>query len=359
MVPNVLSAVRRTLQRSAQAPNSHRIAVIGCGAISEQQHLPSLRDRNIRPSLLVDRNTDRVLRLARDFDVESVTTDYREHLDSFDAAIVALPHHLHAPVCSELLRHGIHVLVEKPMALTVADCDTMRAAADEGQAVLAVGLIRRFMSSATWVKGLLDSGTLGPITSFDFQEGYVFDWAVTPDFFFRRETAGGGVLTDTGVHVLDLLLWLLGDVASFEYFDDSYGGVEADCVLRATLESGATGVVELSRTRELRNTARIIGQHGEVEFELPGGLVEVRPDTLLDISVEGARVRKLADQTYDDWFRLQLDDWLNALETRGRPRVPAEEGRRSVALIDACYSERRELQYPWIRPEVVRSGIGE
>ncbi len=159
------------------------------------------------------------------------------------------------------------MLVEKPMALTAAECDAMIAAAEEGGAVLAVGLMRRFLRSTRFVRHAVQTGLLGRIRRFDVREGIVYNWPVASDFFFRKETAGGGVLIDTGAHTLDSLLWWLGDVRSLDYFDDNYGGVEADCLLQLQMESGATGVVELSRTRKLRNTAIIEGDRASIEVD--------------------------------------------------------------------------------------------
>ncbi len=98
----------------------------------------------------------------------------------------------------------------------------------------------------------------------DIQEGMIYDWPVASDFMFRRDM-GGGVLADTGAHVLDLLMYWLGDHASVEYKDDAAGGVEADCELRLTMASGAKGVVRLSRTRNLRNTWILEGERGTLE----------------------------------------------------------------------------------------------
>ena len=73
--------------------------------------------------------------------------------------------------------------------------------------------IRMGLYGARFVKRLLDNGVLGDIRRFDIREGFVYEWPVTSDFMFRRE-AGGGVLADTGAHVLDMALWLLGLAAA-------------------------------------------------------------------------------------------------------------------------------------------------
>jgi predicted dehydrogenase len=195
------------------------ITIIGCGAVSERCHLPAVQAHpDCQIEWLVDANMDRARHLARKVEgLKGTTTDYHDVIGRIDAAILALPHSLHAPVSIELLKHGIHVLVEKPMAMSAAECDAMIEAAEEGNAVLAVGLMRRFLYSARFARWVIESGILGPVESFDFREGNIYSWPVASDFFFRKETAGGGVLFDTGAHTLDLLLWWLGDVESFQY----------------------------------------------------------------------------------------------------------------------------------------------
>ena len=330
-----------------------RIAILGCGAVAEIRYLPALAKLKIKPTLLVDRDVQRAQRLADAYGCVRASDDYRPWVDEFDAAIVALPHSLHAPVSVDLLQRGVHVLVEKPMALTTTECDQLIAAASEQKAILAVGLMRRHAPAARWLKAALDAHTLGPIESFDFQEGVPYTWPVVSGFFFDKTAAGGGVLADTGAHTLDLLLWWLGDVASFEYYDDAYGGVEADALLRVTLASGVRGVVELSRTRRLRNTAVLRGREGEIEIGLAkqnNNFLTARPKTVLSFRagrVRGTPMRRLKT---DDLFRLQIKDWLRAIERGHSPLVPPEEGARSIALIEACYRERRLLELPWMRP---------
>jgi len=327
-----------------------RIAVIGCGAVSEMFHLPALAGIGRTPAWLIDKNRERAERLAKGWGGTRAASDYQACLGKFDAAIVALPHHLHAPVCSDLLARGVHLLVEKPLANTSAECETILSSAKQGGSVLAVGLMRRFLHVAQWVKAALEAGVLGEIESFDVREGFVYGWPVASDFFFRKETAGGGVLLDTGAHTLDLLLAWLGEAQFFEYRDDDFGGVEADCELRLTLASGAKGVVELSRTRNLRNTARIRGSKGEIEVGLTRNTLEANPRSLLRFKAGKRDGRKLPEQKLPELFRLQLEDWLEAITAGRPPRVSGSEGARAIHLIEACYAKRQRLNLPWVSP---------
>jgi predicted dehydrogenase len=328
-----------------------RVAVIGCGAIAERGHLPALSKlSSCAIALLVDKDLDRASRLAAQYKVPAFSDRYRDALKYANAAILALPHHLHAEIGCALLQAGLHLLVEKPMAMTANECDRMLAAAEVGQAVLAVGLMRRFLHSTHAARWVLQQGLLGQLQRFDFQEGNVFNWPMQSDFLLRRETAGGGVLFDTGAHTLDLLLYWLGDVASFEYYDDSYGGVEADCELCLTMASGVQGTVQLSRTRDLRNTAIIKGDRAILEVNLRRNWLSVR-----SLNGESGLVgygltsdsSEMVEQQFSDLFKPQIEDWFAAIRDEHPSAVPGTAARRSVALIEACYAQRRQLEFPW------------
>src|SRR6266511_3835968 len=99
-----------------------RIGIIGCGAVTEFFHLrAAARVEEVRVTLLVDNNRSRAETLAHQHNVPYVAEDYSHVWDKADAAIVALPHCLHAPVSMDLLAHSVHVFVEKPMALTAEE----------------------------------------------------------------------------------------------------------------------------------------------------------------------------------------------------------------------------------------------
>ena len=332
-----------------------KIALIGCGAVTEHRHLPALvRRHDCAVVALVDHNHKRAQRLAvaAELGTPKVLTNYHDVLAlGIDAAIVAVPNHLHAPVSCELLEAGIHVLVEKPMALSVAECHEMLEAARSGQAVLAVGLMRRFLHATRFTKWAVASGMLGRVLSFDIRDGIPFNWPLASDFSFRKAAAGGGVLIDTGPHTLDQLLWWLGDVASVEYYDNDYGGVESDCELYIELTSGAKGVVELSRTRHLRNTAIIQGDKAELEVELGKNVISLWfADAPVGIAGQGFPLTHpdLVTQTQIDLIATEHADWLEAIRHGYTPLVSGTEALKSVGLIESCYANRQPLHLPWM-----------
>lgn len=329
-----------------------RLAIIGCGAVTERGYLPAMAKLDmVQVAALVDRNRHRAEELASRYNVPHVAEDYTQLWDDTQAAIVALPHSLHAPVSADLLARGIHVLVEKPMALTVAECNKMIEATRQSGATLAIGIVRRFLPSYQFVKTVIDGGFLGRVNSFDIREGFIYNWPVASDFFFRKETAGGGVLIDTGAYTMDTVQWWFGNCKSLEYLDDNMGGVEANCEIRLQMESGVEGYVELSRTRNLRNTVIIRGERGTMEVSLHSSNILIQPDGLSCRVIGSVLEDKAAEQKGEslvDLLKAQLEDWVWAITDKREPRVVGEEGRKSVSLIESCYKSRKPLELPWL-----------
>lgn len=330
-----------------------RLAMVGGGAVTERCHLPATRPfDNCEVTLIVDRDLDRAQMLADKFGVPHISADYHQVPQHADAAIIALPSHLHAQASVDLLEKGVHVLVEKPMALTLAESDRMIAAAKQGGAVLAVGLMRRFLRNGRFAAWALANDLLGPLKSFDFSEGNVFNWPAHSDYFLHRELAGGGVLADNGAHTLDQLLWWLGEVDEFRYYDDAFGGVEADCELHLTMQSGVQGKVALSRTRNMRNTAVFVCERGTLEVNLRNnGMKITGPEDDLGLGGFGIDADNPtgADQPFAGLFVPQTDDFLYAVQSGQAPTVSGEVARQSVALIEAAYAQREPLVLPWMQ----------
>jgi predicted dehydrogenase len=189
-----------------------RLAIVGCRAVTELDHLPAAAlVPEVEVVALVDKNRDRARELAEHFSIAQVLDDYQALGDDIEAAIVALPHNLHAPVTIDLLGSGLHVLVEKPMAITPEECAAMRQAAEAAGRVLAVGHYRRFAANVRRLRETLGSGLLGTPLTYVCEEGVPYDWPSQSGFVYDRVRAGGGALVDSGVHGLDWLMWLFGE----------------------------------------------------------------------------------------------------------------------------------------------------
>jgi predicted dehydrogenase len=333
---------------SMKMPTRPRIAIIGCGAVAEQRYVPALRSRKWIPTALVDPSAERRHIVAKAVGARAAEgVRPVEIIDAFDAAIAALPHALHEPLCVELLRAGKHVFVEKPMAATSAECAVMNRAAAEGNAKLAVGLLRRQSSAGQWLKEALDAGVLGAPRRFTIRDGYEYAWPLATDSMWRREAAGGGVLIDTGAHTMDQVVWWFGQPDEVEYFDDSDGGVEADCLIKLRWRSGLEGEVELSRTRTLTNSLVLTCEKAKLQLSTGGNEVRILEG---DVEFSSPRVGRppFPMMGSEGFFIRQLEAFEAYI--RGEPSVIASgiDGAQSVALIERCYASRRRLDLPWI-----------
>lgn len=330
-----------------------RLALLGCGAVAELCHLPgAARTDEVRIVALVDTDLGRARALGARSGISRWTTDYRDVLSEVDGVINALPHHLHAPVTTDCIERGVAVLVEKPMARTLPEAEAMVAASATHGVVLQVALMNRFCDGARIMKRAVDAGWLGAVRGFDVEWGFVYDWPVASGFFFSREQAGGGVLLDLGSHVVDLLMWWLGDVERLEYSDDNRGGVEAECAIAMAFGSPAAvvdGTVTLSRLRALRNTARIVGDRFTIECDItaPTAVRMWPTESGDDIPAFALDSLSSPPQTLEDAYAAQLIAFGRAVATRSTPDVSGEAVLASVAVLDRCYRERRALVAPW------------
>lgn len=324
-----------------------RLALVGCGAVAEHYHLPAIVGTpSCRLVACVDPALERAQGLARRVDA----TAYASHADLpglVDAAIVTVPNAAHADVAVDLLRAGISVLVEKPMARTVAECDRMIAAAASTGAVLAVGHDFRFFPVARFARDLFAGGLLGTVHRVDVRQSAGVSWPVHTTGVLTP-SAGGGALMTFGVHILDLMLWWFGDLRPLAYSDDASGGVEAECTSEFQADTGATVRFELSRRRSMRDTFVVDCARGSVEIGVhEPAIVRLTPSSS-PLPLTGAVVDAcVADAPLRAVFRRQLADFALAVEGRQAPLVGGADGRRVVALVEACYGMRRPLRHPW------------
>jgi UDP-N-acetylglucosamine 3-dehydrogenase len=344
---------------TARGARTVRIGIIGCGAIAEGAHLPAvLSSPQVELTALSDLNASRLQWLRRRYHLGPIAfPDYREVVGRVDAVILALPNHLHAPVGMEFLSRGIHVLCEKPLALTRHECEQLCLAARSTSSVLAVGFVARFFPSTELTKRLLESQFLGELQSFEYEFGEPGGWSPFSGYNLARSTCGGGVLVVSGSHALDHMIHLFGDVEVISHADDSRGGIEANCVtwFAATVNGRPVrGRVVLSKTHRLSNRIRIVGERGTLEL---GGRqtrsVSFLPSRSTVRQELSAAPLPLADAE-PNYFQAQLHDFVNAIRTGAAPRVDGEQATKSVLLTERCYGLSTALEEPWCEATLER-----
>jgi predicted dehydrogenase/nucleoside-diphosphate-sugar epimerase len=351
-------------RRSPRPPRRLRIAVVGCGAIAQQFHLPVLAGHDqVELTALVDRDADRARQLAQTYGVPHTLAEASELTPELtDGAIVATPPFHHAPCAIDLLRRGMHVLVEKPMATCYQDALAMAEAADAAGRVLSVGVFRRLYPSVRALAAAVRGEILGRPLRFDFEGGGIYSWPAATLGNMKKEWAGGGVLMDMGPHYLDLLLAVFdGSGRVVRYRDNSLGGIETDCVAELELVHGGgpvPGRVECSRTRQLRGTLRIECERGMLELPFSERFrVQMKTHAGQFVDPATGQTRELdhwldwSGEPETDWFesfRAAIDDWLGAVRGGAPPRLSGRSVLESMRLIDECYARREPLAEPWI-----------
>ena len=342
------------------------VAIIGCGAVVEDLHVPPLlklaRRGALRVTALVDSQPARIERLRREF------PGARGHGSSAEAyaagpiqlTLITSPPGLHVAHGLAAFAAGSHVFTEKPMVTTGTDADRLTAAAAQASRVLAVGLPRRYFPHVAEVAALVASGELGGNLTFTYREGGPYLWPVASEAPFRRATSGGGVLMDKGVHALDTLDQLFGAAELVRCEDDSLrGGVESNTRVELRYpECGARGTLQLSWDQPLNNGLWLRGARGEVWLGLDdigvyrrrvagGAWREVRATAAWPANLSAQPERATPDDYYDCVF-LQWVGVLRAIQFGEAPAVDGLKATRVIRAIESAYQQAEPLDLPWL-----------
>ena len=250
--------------------NPIRLGIVGCGAVARISHLKALGSLpQYEICYLCDRDPAVAETALRMYRLSAKVTSRLEDLSGkIDAAIVCVWPSFHLPITRELLEMGVDVLCEKPIAMTAADAAEIVAAERRAERIVAVGQWCRCQKNAWILRKLLSLEFLGDIREVVAEFGGELSWPMTTGAYFDRNLTSGGVMFDAGVHVVDLVVWLFGEIRGIEYEDDLLGGMETNGIMRGTLRIAGRDVpcrVAVSWTHRLNNGVRVLGSEGEAE----------------------------------------------------------------------------------------------
>lgn len=187
-----------------------RIGLIGVGGIALGRHIPAFLQLNdiCEITALSDVNIDRAREIGEKYNIPYVSGNYQELFSIVDAVCICTPNKFHAEITIAAFEAGLHVLCEKPMALTAEECERMVAASKKADKVLAIAYHYRFMKEAQAAKkAMQEVGKPLVVRAQALRRRKVPGWGV----FTNKDLQGGGSLIDYGCHLLDLALWLMGN----------------------------------------------------------------------------------------------------------------------------------------------------
>ncbi len=327
----------------------HRIGIIGAGDYGAQ-HARALQQIDGAKIAAASRtNQSALTEFVDEFGGEG-HVDYRDLLadPQIDAVVIATPHHHHTEIALAAAHMGKHILLEKPMAPTLAECDAIIAAAAQAGVKLMLGHVNRFTHPYRVAKSLIESGELGTV---------IMGTAAMQKFWFepnRRDwhldrTQGGGVWLTVGIHPLDRLTWLIDSPitavsAQFgTYFHDNMAADDTGMVF-VRYASGAVG--------NIISTGYSIGapKHG-TELTCSKGMLNIDYATGVQLGRED-RWQVVPDSVPTGNWMLEglVNEWrgfLNAIDTNTEPPVAgtvAREIMHAVFAAEASSDAGREIR---------------
>jgi predicted dehydrogenase len=330
-------------------------AIIGCGRVAPR-HAQSLLDlkttMNVHLTAVCDVVESRVQHFAKTYHAAPYQ-DYHAVFDNPDIDVVSLcvPSGLHSKMGQEAARAGKHVLVEKPISLSLEDADSLIETCEKAGVTLGVVLQNRFNPPMRELRQLVDSGELGRI----LLGAATVRW-YRPQSYYEDEWHGtwsmdGGALMNQSIHHIDALRWMMGEVESvFAYTATQAHKMEAEDTGIAVVrfKSGALATIEgstITYPENLEGSVALFGEHGSVKvggtalnrkvFWKVAGKIEQEHEIITRDTIDPPSV-------YGTSHREQIIEMLNAIREQREPSTNGREARKSLQLVTAIYQSARE-----------------
>ena len=309
-----------------------RVALFGCGWIQDF-HARAVLACGHEVIAVANHRLESATAFAERHGIPRVTTDWEALArdPDIDAAVVATPNALHTPQSVALLESGTHVLVEKPMATSVAECDAMIEASAAGAASLMVAHCWRFHPDVQAMRARIQTGELGEIVK---TRGYGVHAGWGPaGWFTQRALAGGGALPDMGVHAIDTVRYLLGDPDAGRVcavIGTRYGtyDVDDDGILLISWSQGTNSIVESGWWQPHKE-----GLEAETEVYGTKGYGRIFP-------------REEPSEDYEHctqpMYTAQMRAFFEAIDAGRQPEPSGIHGRAVLDIVERAYASSAE-----------------
>jgi glucose-fructose oxidoreductase len=328
-------------------PDSVGFAIVGLGGYALNQMMPRFAQaERAHIAAIVSGNPDKLRRVG---DAYGVPTDARYSYEAFDkiasdkridAVYIVLPTGLHAEWAIRAFAAGKHVLCEKPMALSSADCERMIAASRKAKRKLMIAYRSHFEPYNLEAMRLMEQKAVGTIRLVRTEQSYRMG-PTSPGENWRtsRALAGGGPLEDYGIYGLQSALYLTGEMPqriSATAFrpagDPRFAEIFAHVSSQWLFPSGAVAQLATSYDSAGINFAQVRGTDGALIMDPATSYAGQK------MRIEGRGGRELTPGDPDVQFARQLDHFANAIRDNSAIRTPGEMGLRDLRLIEAIYA---------------------
>jgi predicted dehydrogenase len=326
-------------------------AIVGLGRLSLNQILPAFgASKYCKPVALVSGDRTKAQKVAAQYGIaDTHITDYTNferlaQMPGVDAIYIVLPDSMHKEFVLRSARIGKHILCEKPMATSSADCEVMIEACNRANVKLMIAYRQQYEPMNRYLQKMVADGKLGKLNSIlstnSQNTGDPTQWRL------KKSLAGGGALPDVGIYCLNAARFLSGEEPDEVHAtvhqpkdDPRFAEVEARCSFTAHFPSGliatCVSAYDVHRSAMLRlegsqawaEMSPAFGYHGSrVRYSMLTGEGEEKKDTLFEPSIEDK-----------DQFALEMDHFATCVRNNVQPHTPGEEGLQDQRIIEAIY----------------------
>ncbi|MED3564093.1 Gfo/Idh/MocA family oxidoreductase [Bacillus xiapuensis] len=337
-----------------------RVCVIGTGSISDMHFQSYVNNENAVLYGVYDYSKSRAEEKAKKYGVEKVFDSLEEVFadPDVDAVSICTWNNTHAELSIAALKNGKHVLVEKPLCMTVEEALRVEVAVNQSNKTFQVGFVRRFATNTKVLKSFIDQGKLGEIY---YAKASCLRRLGNPGGWFAdHERSGGGPLIDLGIHIIDICWYLMGrpkvksisgntyrqlgnrgNVENLRFYkaadyDQAKNTVEDLANALITFENGASLLVDVSFTLHAKKDeiqVKLYGTKGGAELEPELVLISEEYDTILNIHPQ------IDHLTFDfsNAFQNEIDSFIESCLLGTEPVAPVEDGVEIMKILAGIY----------------------
>lgn len=311
-----------------------RVLVVGCGSIG-RRHIKNLMSLGIRNFILCDTSEESLKAASIGLENPVLTTKFKSALlQGPGAAVICTPSSLHLDMALELARHGVHLLIEKPLSDTLEGIGELERIVEERGLVAMMAMCYRFHPVFQQVKSLVASEVVGKIYHVNYFGGhYLPDWHPNADYrieYAARKKLGGGVIL-TSIHGLDNIRWLFGEVEESHAFVDKVSDLEMD------VEDIATAIFRLKNgiyvnwqtdflQRANQHRMVIAGSTGTIRADFLTGIVETYSTEL------GKWYSGRVPFQVNEMYVAEARHFFDCIEKKTVPEADVKDGHKTLRL---------------------------
>lgn len=335
-------------------------AIVGLGRLSLDEILPAFGSSKFcKPVALVSGSPEKAKKIAAQYGIKSSAIYTYENFEQLrdnpevKVVYIVLPNSMHAEYTVRAAKIGKHVLCEKPMAVSAAECEKMIAACNAANVKLMIAYRQQYEPKNRAIVKMVKAGKLGPLRSyvatFTQNQGDPSQWRL------KKALAGGGCLPDIGLYCLNAARFWSGEEPT-EVFgqtfrpedDPRFKEVEATCNFTLRFPSGLLAVCSASYAAHRSSFARLAGADSWTELSPSFGYngLKLRSNKLMD-----GHSTDLEPSIPDkDQFALEMDHMADCVLQNKQPHTPGEEGLHDQRLMEAIYESARTGRAVKVQP---------